>query len=493
MPPSGKDHYTILGVLREASAEEIKRAYLEGAQKLHPDRNVAAGETELFLEIQQSFEVLSNPQRRAQYDATLPPETDAHPLLRHQVVFSRPSLVKIDEPQLIYALLEVAPRDEGEKISAPPLNVCLVLDRSSSMQGEKLDMAKAAAIQFLRSLRPQDVFSIVTYSDKAEVLIPAGEPAERLQQEARIQMLQTSGATEIFQGLQAAMGEIRRSLDAQRAHHIILLTDGHTYGDEKECLALAEQAAAQNIGITGMGIGNEWNDIFLDELASRTGGSSAYISKPKDIQQLLGNKFKALASIYAEEVTLEFRPQAGIRIIETFRLQPEGGPIARRDPWLLGPILQELPLNVLFEIEVQPEALKDGSATLLDGALKISMSTQTRPVPPVRLTMSREVEAEASSEPPPKEILLALSHMTLYRMQERAHGETEAGRYENAAKHLENIASHLHAQGRHQLAKTAALEAEHLERMHTWSESGRKEIKFGTRALLLASGRDSIL
>jgi Ca-activated chloride channel family protein len=289
------------------------------------------------------------------------------------------------------------------------------------------------------------------------------------------------------------MGEIRRSLDAQRAHHIILLTDGHTYGDEQECLALAEQAAAQNIGITGMGIGNEWNDIFLDELASRTGGSSAYISKPKDIQQLLGNKFKALASIYAEEVTLEFRPQAGIRIIETFRLQPEGGPIARRDPWLLGPILQELPLNVLFEIEVQPEALKDGSATLLDGALKISMSTQTRPVPPVRLTMSREVEAEASSEPPPKEILLALSHMTLYRMQERAHGETEAGRYENAAKHLENIASHLHAQGRHQLAKTAALEAEHLERMHTWSESGRKEIKFGTRALLLASGRDSIL
>ena len=69
-----KDYYALLGVLRDASAEEIKRAYYEAAQRLHPDKNKLAGETEIFLEVQQAYEVLSNPQRRAPYDATLPKE-----------------------------------------------------------------------------------------------------------------------------------------------------------------------------------------------------------------------------------------------------------------------------------------------------------------------------------------------------------------------------------------------------------------------------------
>ncbi len=74
MYPSQKDYYALLGVLRDASMEEIKRAYYEAAQRLHPDKNKLAGETEIFLEIQQAYEVLSNPKRRAQYDATLPKE-----------------------------------------------------------------------------------------------------------------------------------------------------------------------------------------------------------------------------------------------------------------------------------------------------------------------------------------------------------------------------------------------------------------------------------
>jgi Ca-activated chloride channel family protein len=124
--------------------------------------------------VQQAYEILSNPERRRAYDATLPASLAAHPLLRHAITFSRPGLVETPEPQLIYILLEVGARDQGEQISAPPLNVCLVLDRSSSMKGEKLDMAKAAGIHVMRSLRPQDTPSIVAFSDKAEVLIPAG-------------------------------------------------------------------------------------------------------------------------------------------------------------------------------------------------------------------------------------------------------------------------------------------------------------------------------
>ncbi|MFN8401646.1 MAG: hypothetical protein U0X74_16660 [Anaerolineales bacterium] len=67
------------------------------------------------------------------------------------------------------------------------------------------------------------------------------------------QMISSFGGTEIFQGLDAGFKEIRRTLDPARVNHIILLTDGNTYGDEQDCLRLAEQAAALNVRITGMG------------------------------------------------------------------------------------------------------------------------------------------------------------------------------------------------------------------------------------------------
>ena len=89
---------------------------------------------------------------------------------------------------------------KGRKIS-PPLNVCLVLDRSTSMQGERMDAVKAAAIELVRQMRPDDILSIVTFSDRAEIIVPAVRQMDRTDAETKISMLRTGGGTEIFRGL----------------------------------------------------------------------------------------------------------------------------------------------------------------------------------------------------------------------------------------------------------------------------------------------------
>jgi Ca-activated chloride channel family protein len=492
MPVNKPDYYAILGVFRDASQEDIKRAYFESAQRLHPDKNEAPGETELFLDVQQAYEVLSNPRRRNLYDATLPPEIKDNSVVNCEVIYSRPNLVKINEPQLIYALLEISPREGTKKISSPPLNICLVLDRSTSMQGEKMDMVKATAVQLLRSLRPEDVLSVVAFSDRAEVIIPASHHnMDQKKQENSIQMIQTSGGTEIYNGLQAGLGEIRRTLTPSRVNHMILLTDGNTYGDEQKCLKLAEEAAAQNIGISGMGIGHEWNDIFLDAIAGKTGGSSAYIAKPKDIQRLLVEKFNALLSIYADDVVLEFKEIEGVKIKYAFRLQPDVGVIDIETTMRLGPILRDVPLHVVFEIMIEPSAINTDLFTLLNGSLKIFIAARPTPVPPVRLNLAREVRKESSTDAPPIRILSALARLTLYRMQERARTEADRGDFDAATQSLHNLATHLLSQGETSLAKTVLFEAENLEKMKHWSAGGnQKHIKYSTRALLLGGPKE---
>ncbi len=492
MPASKPDFYSTLGVLRDATLEEIKHAYLVAAQRLHPDKNVAAGETELFLDIQQAYEVLSNPKRRSQYDSTLPPEVEKkNQFIQHEVLFCRPSLVHLKEDQLLYVLLEVEPtQKQSASLPAPPLNLCLVLDRSTSMQGDKMDILEATAIQLMRSLRPQDVLSVVTFSDRAEVIVPASISLDKRKQEGNVQMIRPSGGTEIFQGLEAGLKEVRRTLDPARVNHIILLTDGNTYGDEQDCLRLAEQAAALNVGITGMGLGSEWNDIFLDALAGKTGGSSVYISQPKDIERFLIEKFKALTSVYADEVTLDIREQEHIRLNFAFRIQPEGSQIETISPLRMGPILRDVPLQVLLEFIVSPDALRGERTLVLDGLLKASIASNPIPASPIRLRLTRPLEQSPSADPPPTRVLKALSRLTLYRMQERAQAAAQNGQFDVAARHLQNLATHLLSQGEHAVAKTALLEAQSLENTRTWSESGSKDIKYKTRALLLDSGKE---
>jgi Ca-activated chloride channel family protein len=338
----------------------------------------------------------------------------------------------------------------------------------------------------LRNLRPQDILSVVVFSDRAEVVIPASYYEERSRLEAKIQMIYPSGATEIYQGLEAGIKEVTRSLESRRVNHLILLTDGHTYGDEQQCLALASRASEKGIGISAMGIGPEWNDIFLDVLATRTGGSSAFIAHPQDIKRLLLEKFNALAQIYADDVVLRLEHREGVDLAYAFRIQPDPSPIVMDTPLRLGTILQDASTQILFEYIIQPKAVKSDLTDILHGTLKMSIASDQLPVAPLQLQLSLPVSESPEQEPPDERIVRALSRLMLYRMQERAREEVQNGRIDTATRHLQSLASSLISQGERGLAQTILLEVDHLQKHSALTSEGSKKMNYGTRALLNA-------
>ncbi|MBT3190568.1 MAG: VWA domain-containing protein [Anaerolineae bacterium] len=483
------DYYALLGIFRDATQEEIKRAYFEAAQRLHPDKNEAPGETEIFLDVQQAYDVLSNTEIRAEYDASLAPEEEEQSLILQRVFHSRESLVRINETQLIYALVEWKPRQNEREVVSPPLNICLVLDNSTSMKGQNVEMVKAAAIHLIRSLRQQDILSVVTFNDKAEVRIPASLNLDRRRMETKVRMLLPSGGTEIFQGLQAGVVEVRKNLSDERVNHIILLTDGQTYGDEEECLVLAEEAEDIGIGISGLGIGKDWNDDFLDELAAKTGSSSRYIAEPQEIQEFLEEKFEQLAKVFAENVELEFQTPSAVDLSYIFRLQPNAAHLSSEKELQLGVILRDQSLSLILEFSINPAAVLEDKVDLLTGSLKFEIPSQSLAAQPMRVRISRNVTEQASLEPPSPTLVHALANLNLYRMQETAQEDVASGKYNEASRRLQHLATHLLSNGERSMAKTVLLEAENLQQQQSFSEEGRKNIKYGTRALLLPAGK----
>ena len=97
---------------------------------------------------------------------------------------------------------------------------------------------------------------------------------------------------------------------------------------------LAALAASDGITVSGFGIGEKWNDKFLDELTSRTGGRAAFIRTPDLVQRYIQERMQGLGDIYAERVTLQVALDPGVKLEQAYRLAPEAGPLS------LGPILR---------------------------------------------------------------------------------------------------------------------------------------------------------
>lgn len=480
-------YYDRLGLPRDATHEEIRRAYRQLVLRLHPDTNVNKGETELFIDIQQAYEGLSDPKKKADYDQQLPHEPNIVSPLNINTYYSQPSLVRLSEPQLIYTLLELNIKpDTNLWVSTTPLNISLVVDCSTSMQGIRLDTVKLTAIDILRKLQPDDIFSLVKFNDWAELLIAPGSLAELKSAEMKVQLLQAGGGTEIFRGLEMGFSQVDQFHSSQRINHLILITDGRTYGDEESCEKLADQSSALGIGISALGIGSQWNDKFLDHITSKTGGICKFIPDGGDIRNSILEEITRLGSSLTEQITINYQTSQDVELSTVYRLQPDPSPLDPVSPLILGYMLSHGTMSVLFEYVIKDIPKNTTEFIMAKGIFNIEIPRHTVRTNYInRLIFSRQITTEPAKEAPPAIILNAMTMFSIYNMQERARQEMSKGDFDTATRHMENLAKHLSLKGEDNLAQSVLNEVAYIRHNQSFSDEGEKLIKYGTRSLFL--------
>ncbi len=478
--------YAILGVSPEATQEDIREAYRVAARRFHPDANPNEGADIQFRDIATAYETLGNPLQRADYDTARRKYKDETSYFTLRVTPSKRVLGTLEEPQVLYLLLEIVPmRQEAQRKSHEArLNLTLVLDRSTSMKGLRLEKVKIAAHQIIDQLSPEDVLSVVSFSDRAEVLIPAAPVTDKTALRTMVSMMRADGGTEIFHGLSAGLEQGKRYLGPRMVNHLILLTDGRTFGDEDQCLTLADRASELGVGVSAMGIGEEWNDVFLDTLASRTGGASAYINSPSAVVRFLNERVRSLGDAFAERLRLSIAPDADVTLESIFKLSPSPQPMdVRPQPIAVGTLEYNRAISALIQLQM-PSSAKTGFRTVarLDATGDVLIAERQG------YKVLSDISVEIANDPPPEEpplaILDALGKLTLYRMQQKAEDSLSQGNVVEATRRLENLATRLLAAGQEDLAQMAIVEARRVASTSMLSEEGRKTLKFGTRMLL---------
>jgi Ca-activated chloride channel family protein len=338
----------------------------------------------------------------------------------------------------------------------------------------------------MEGLLPIDSVAIVAFSDHAELVVSPEQSKEISAARARLGLLQASGGTEIGQGLQMGLDQLMEISDPRAISHLVLLTDGRTYGDDDLCLSLAEQAAEAKIAINCVGIGSDWSDRLLDDMASQTGGSVIFLSTPKRINELLARIYDGLTHTVGRGLVLEGALGQLVDLRSTFRLEPDPMPMGDSIPVTLGNLTRHDPITLLMEFVIHPTLTTD---RIVLANFTISGEILAHPEGDSTNTLPLEIAAPTTNQPdptpPPEEILSALSQLSMYRLQEKARHEAELGQVAQAARRLENLATHLLASGERDLAKAALNEAVQLARSRRLSAEGEKVLKYGTRALML--------
>lgn len=282
---------------------------------------------------------------------------------------------------------------KSEKERAP-LNVALVIDKSGSMSGQKIERAKEAAIQALRRLSPKDIVAVVAFDTEVQVLVPATKLTDIKTIEQKIRALQAGSSTALYGGTQTGAAEVKKFLEKEYVNRVILLSDGQANVGPDSVAALGELGSslgAKGIAVTTFGLGTGYNEDLMTQLARKSDGNHAFIEEADELADIFRKEFNTALTVVAQEVTCCVTLPEGVRGVRA--LNRDVSISGQEVRWNWNQVYSNHEQFVLLEVEI-PAAENDASREIALASLEY-LNMETRATD----KLSGKVEVRFSSSP----------------------------------------------------------------------------------------------
>jgi Ca-activated chloride channel family protein len=205
------------------------------------------------------------------------------------------------------------PRPEAR----PPVNLALVIDRSGSMGGDKIEKAREAALVALSQLAPDDILSVVTYDSAVQTLVPAQKVRDGRRIAAAIRGIEIGGSTALFGGVSQGASEVRKNIEDRRyIHRVILLSDGQANVGPRSPEELGRLGAAlmkEGVSVSTVGLGLGFNEDLMTRLAQRSDGNTYFVESSDDLPGIFAGELGDVLNVVARRVVVDIEFPEGVR------------------------------------------------------------------------------------------------------------------------------------------------------------------------------------
>lgn len=410
------------------------------------------------------------------------------PSLKIKSICNRKALPVLSSSQLVYILTEVNP--EAEITGAGlPLNLTLVLDCSGSMAGTKLRNLKEAVKRIIDQLNPTDVISIVTFETSTNVLFPAKPAADKAMLKELVSGIKDGGGTNMARGLGEGIIQAQKHLGSDRVSRIVLLTDGEATDKEEDSRRQANKAGVAGIPMIGLGIGKNWNEDFIVDLADLSiqaegskKGRVDYIQHPDDATRIFQEVLESM-QVIARDVSIQIRMVQGLEALRVWQVKPMINDLGFRviqGRNIVIPIgeLEQTGVSFLCEVMVPPRP--EGIVRIAQADVTYSLIDQGQFRDAVNLIVNFTEDAQQYNQVEGV-VMNIVEKVQAFKLQTQALHEAEMGQVGSATKKLRQAVTILLSQGEAELADQMQQEANQLEKTGEISSEGKKTIKLTSR------------
>ncbi len=217
------------------------------------------------------------------------------------------AIYRADVANAVYVEAKIlAPAAAGEAATAAR-NIAFVLDRSGSMAGERIQGLRQAVAAACASLDDRDIVSVVAFGSEVETIIAAQRRDQIADLDAALARIEPSGGAALYDALNQGAAQLRRFAAGSALNHLVLVTDGPaTKGPRQrdDFTRLAELFARENITLSTIGLGDEFEEDLLAAVARAGGGHFRYAAQPARLTEALQAELGPLRKPVAQEVVL---------------------------------------------------------------------------------------------------------------------------------------------------------------------------------------------
>lgn len=202
-----------------------------------------------------------------------------------------------------------------------PVDLVIVLDRSGSMNGQKLQAARQAVTRLIQRLTTADRLALVSYSDGVHLVAPLTvvDAAGSQHLMAAVDRIYAGGGTNLGSGLKRGIDIFLKSQDGERQRKVILISDGLANQGITDLTALGQMAALatdHQFAVSTVGVGLDFNELLMTTIADHGMGSYHFLEDPQVFAQVFEKEFMQARQVAASGVVLRVPVEKGVRLVD---------------------------------------------------------------------------------------------------------------------------------------------------------------------------------